>query len=389
MNNFLKRSVLPFIIVGIVLGIIFSFFFPVWLVRVFVTFNSIFSNFLGFFIPLLIIGLVAPAISDLGKGAGRLLLITLVIAYLSTVFSGLLAYLTGISLFPRILDTGRFLSGLDMSETITPYFTVGIPSFIDVTSALVLAFVLGLGCLAVKGESLKNVLEDFRGVIVAVIHKVIIPLLPVYIFGIFLKMGAEGVVFSVLGMFVRIILIILALHFTVLILQFVIAGSICHKKPFSSLITMFPAYVTALGTSSSAATIPATLHCVKKLGVNPDIADFSVPLCANVHMPCSILKIVSCTVAISLVMGLPTDFPLFIEFILMLAITMVAAPGVPGGAVMASLPMVASILGFNSDMQGLLIAIYMAMDSIGTAGNVTGDGAIALVLDKINSKRKK
>ena len=220
-----------------------------------------------------------------------------------------------------------------------------------------------------------------------VISKMIIPLLPLYIFGIFLQMGAEGHVGAVLGMFIKIILIIFLMHVTVLLLQFLIAGAVSGKNPFKSLVTMLPAYVTALGTQSSAATIPVTLAQAKKLGVRDNIANFTVPLCATIHMSCSILKIVACAYAVSLSVGLPLGFQTYAGFILMLGITMIAAPGVPGGAIMAALGLLASMLGIDGNLQGLILALYIAMDSFGTAGNVTGDGAISLIIDKI-AKRK-
>ncbi len=216
----------------------------------------------------------------------------------------------------------------------------------------------------------------------------IIPILPIFIFGIFLEMGAEGNVGPVLGMFLKIILIIFVMHVTVLVLQFCIAGAIAGKNPFKALVTMLPAYVTALGTQSSAATIPVTRAQAIKNGVDADVADFVVPLCATIHMSCSILKIVACAYAISLSMGLDISFATYAGFVLMLGITMIAAPGVPGGAIMAALGLLASMLGFDANMQGLMIALYIAMDSFGTAGNVTGDGAIALIINKIKSKQK-
>lgn len=383
-----QYGILPWILAAIIIGILFSLFLPDWAVRIFVTFNGIFSNFLGMFIPLLIIGLVAPAIADLGKGAGRLLLITVAIAYFSTVTVGLVSYFTCKFTFPRILGTSLgSLGGFDSASAITPFFTIEMPAFINVTTALVLAFVLGLGCSAIKGTAMKPVLDDFRDIIMATIRNVIIPCLPLFIFGIFLKMGAEGQVASVMGMFVKVIVVIIVMHIAVLVCQFLIAGAISGKRPFKSLLTMMPAYLTALGTQSSAATIPVTLECTKKLGVTPELADFTVPLCATIHMPCSILKIVACTMAVSVSMGMPTDFPLFLQFIMMLAITMVAAPGVPGGAIMAALGLISGMLGFNAEMQGFVIAIYIALDCFGTAGNVTGDGALAMVVDKIKSKQ--
>ena len=377
-------GILPKILIAIALGIGCSFFFPGWAVRVFLTFNSIFSNFLGMFIPLLIIGLVAPGIADLGKGAGKLLLITVLLAYSSTVLSGVFTYFSCYFAYPHILGNGlTALGNMDMSNTLTPYFTIEMPAFISVTTALVIAFMLGLTTATITGTTMRGFLVDFRDIITTVITKVIIPCLPLYIFGIFLQMGAEGHVGAVLGAFLKIVGFIFLLHVTELIFLFLVAGSVTHKNPFRALVTMLPAYVTALGTASSAATIPVTLQQAIKNGVREETASFTVPLCATIHMPCSILKITAVAYAITLSMGLPSDFGTYIGFIMMLGITMVAAPGVPGGAIMAALGLLSSMLGFDSNMQGLMIAIYIAMDSFGTAGNVTGDGAIALIVDRI------
>lgn len=386
--NIKKFGILPKILIAIALGIIFSFFMPGWAVRMFLTFNSIFSNFLGMFIPLLIIGLVAPGIAELGKGAGKLLLITVALAYGSTVLSGAFAYGSCAAAYPYILGNGlTALGNMDMSNALSPYFTIEMPAFISVTTALVLAFMLGLTTAAIEGTTMRGFLVDFRDIITRVIKSVIIPCLPLYIFGIFLQMGAEGHVGAVLGAFLKIVGFIFLLHVTELVFLFLVAGGVTRRNPFKALVTMLPAYVTALGTASSAATIPVTLQQAIKNGVRPETAGFTVPLCATIHMPCSILKITAVAYAISLSMGLPCDFGTYIGFIMMLGITMVAAPGVPGGAIMAALGLLGSMLGFDANLQGLMIAIYIAMDSFGTAGNVTGDGAIALIVDHIRGDK--
>ena len=382
-------GLLPKILIAIALGIGFSFFFPDWSVRIFLTFNSIFSNFLGLFIPLLIIGLVAPGIADLGKGGGKLLLVTVIIAYLSTIASGTFTLASCSLAYPHLLGDGlSAMADTDMTSTLTPYFSIDMPAFISVTSALVIAFILGLTSATIEGNAVRAVLNDTKDIVTLIITKVIIPLLPIYIFGIFLHIGADGHIGAVIGMFVKIILFIILLHITVLVALFCIAGIVTRKNPFKAFVTMLPAYVTALGTASSAATIPVTLAQAVKCGVRNETASFSVPLCATIHMPCSILKITACSYAIALSMGLPHDFGLFMGFILMASITMIAAPGVPGGAIMATLGLLSTMLGFDEGMQGLMIAIYIALDSIGTAGNVTGDGAIAMIIDHIRDRMK-
>ena len=252
-----------------------------------------------------------------------------------------------------------------------------------VMTALVLAFMLGLGLAQLKNDTLKNAARDFQEIIIRMISAVILPLLPIYIFGIFLNMTHSGQVFSVLMVFIKIIGVIFLLHIFLLVFQYCIAALFVRKNPFKLLGRMMPAYFTALGTQSSAATIPVTLEQTKKNGVSSDIAGFVIPLCATIHLSGSTLKIVACALALMMMQGIPFDFPLFAGFIFMLGITMVAAPGVPGGAIMASLGILQSMLGFDESAQALMIALYIAMDSFGTACNVTGDGAIALVVDKI------
>jgi Na+/H+-dicarboxylate symporter len=272
------------------------------------------------------------------------------------------------------------------SEGLLPYFNVAIPSLMNVMTALVLAFTLGLGLAHLRSTALKDVARDFQDIIIRVIEKVIIPLLPVYIFGIFMGMSHSGQVYSILLVFIQIIGVIFGIHLFVLLLQFSIAGIITRRNPIKLLIRMLPAYFTALGTQSSAATIPVTLEQTIKNNVSPQIAGFIIPLCATIHLSGSTLKIVACALALMIMRDMPYDFPLFAGFIFLLGITMVAAPGVPGGAIMASLGVLQSVLGFDESAQALMIALYIAMDSFGTACNVTGDGAIALIVDKITKK---
>jgi len=391
LNNMkFKPGLLTKIIIAIILGVLSSFIFPESIVKIFVTINSIFSNFLGFVIPLIILGLVAPGIAELGKGAGKLLGITTLIAYGSTIFSGFFSFFTTKWSLPILIEKGTSFSNInDMAgSSITPYFSIDMPPVMSVTSSLILAFLLGLGLTAVKGDTFKNVLLQFRELITVVIVKAIIPVLPLYIFGIFMKITEEGQATVIMGLFFKVIIVIFVMHVMLLLFQYLLAGAISGKNPIKALITMLPAYMTALGTQSSAATIPVTLAQAKKNGVDPELADFVIPLCATIHLAGSTLKIVSCAYAIMWMLGMPAGLDIFAGFILMLGITMVAAPGVPGGAIMAAVGILQSMLGFDQNAIGLMIALYITMDSFGTACNVTGDGAIALVMDKIYSKDK-
>ena len=385
----LKIGLLGKILIAIALGVGLGLIAPGLAVRIFITFNGIFSQFLGFAIPLIIVGLVAPAISDIGKTAGKMLLVTVAIAYGSTVFAGLASYLTGAALFPEMIQSGAEIQEVAQARELSPYFTVTIPPLMNVMTALILAFTLGLGLAALDRPTLKDALHDFEQVITKTIKSAIIPLLPLYIFGIFLNMTFVGQVFSILTVFIKIIGVIFLIHIAILILQFTIAGGFVRKNPFRLLWTMMPAYFTALGTQSSAATIPVTLEQARKNGVSEDIAGFTVPLCSTIHMAGSTLKIVACALALMIMQGMQYDFGMFLGFICMLGITMVAAPGVPGGAIMASLGLLQSMLGFDAEAQALMIALYIAMDSFGTACNVTGDGAIALVVDKLMGNKKR
>ena len=382
----LHIGLLPRIIIAIALGILLGNFLPGGMVRFFVTFNGIFSEFLNFSIPLIIVGLVTVAIADIGKGAGKLLLITALIAYGATLFSGFLSYFTGVTVFPYLIESGVPLEEVSEAQGILPFFSVAIPPLMNVMTALVLAFMLGLGLAQLKNDTLKNAARDFQEIIIRMISAVILPLLPIYIFGIFLNMTHSGQVFSVLMVFIKIIGVIFLLHIFLLVFQYCIAALFVRKNPFKLLGRMMPAYFTALGTQSSAATIPVTLEQTKKNGVSSDIAGFVIPLCATIHLSGSTLKIVACALALMMMQGIPFDFPLFAGFIFMLGIAMVAAPGVPGGAIMAALGLLQSMLGFDETAQGLMIALYIAMDSFGTACNVTGDGAIAVIMDRINKK---
>ena len=378
-----KLGLLPRIIIAIVLGILIGNVLPEGWVRVFVTFNYVFSQFLGFLIPLIIIGLVTPAIADIGKAAGRLLLLTVGLAYADTIVAGLLGFATGSMFFPMLIDT-EATTAIEKAETLQPYFLLNIPAILDVMAALVSSFVVGIGIAYTDSPILKKGFMEFRVIIEKTIQVAIIPLLPLYIFGIFLGMTFTGEVYHIIMVFAKIICIIFVLHILIIAYEFLIAGGLSRKNPLRLLANMLPAYFTALGTSSSAATIPVTLRQTKKNGVSDEIASFCVPLCATIHIAGSMMKITCCALTVCLIDGLPHDLPVFLHFIMLLGICMVAAPGVPGGAAMAALGPLAGVLGFTPEAQALIIALYIAMDSFGTACNVTGDGALAVIIDKLH-----
>lgn len=387
LNLNLKWGLLPQIILAISAGIVCGLFVPTWFVRVVLTFNGLFSNFLGFMIPLLILGLVAPGIAELGRSAGKLLFITVALAYGFTLVSGFFSYAVSAATFPYLLEPASGIASFGQVPELSPYFVIAMPPLFNVMTALVLAFTLGLGMAVIQGSRLKGAMLDFRDIIDKIIIKIIIPLLPIYIFGIFMNMTVNGQAKEVLSVFAQIIVIIFAITVVMLLFQFLLAGIIGGKNPFRMLKHMLVAYATALGTQSSAATIPVTLRQTEKIGVREEVAGFVVPLCATIHMSGSTMKIVSCAIAVMIMNGEAVSLTQFAGFICMLGITIIAAPGVPGGAIMAALGVLESMLGFGQPELALMIALYIAMDSFGTACNVTGDGAIATIVDRIYGRK--
>ncbi|MHA7271717.1 dicarboxylate/amino acid:cation symporter [Arthrobacter sp. HLT1-20] len=386
---------LGWIVIAIVLGILAGPVMPVWLGGVFLTYNSIFSGFLGFVVPLIILGLVMPAIAELGKGAGKWLGITAVIAYGSTILAGLLAYFVSRGLFTSTLSGGGLEGfGKDSGSGFTPYLTVVgspggsateivLPPVIDVMSALVLAFILGIGLTAFHSKVLFRGAVEFRTIIESVIRRIIVPALPLFIFGIFLDLSASGSAVTVVTKFLLVAVVSFGLTLVVLLAQYSIAGAMSGTNPLKALWNMRDAYFTALGTSSSAATIPVTLASTKKNGVSDSVAGFVVPLCATIHLSGSMVKITCFSIAVLLLTGGDVSFGSYLPFILMLGVMMIAAPGVPGGAIAAAAGLLAQMLGFGEVEVGLMFAAYIALDSFGTATNVTGDGAIAMIINKL------
>ena len=382
-NNLLFK-----VVCGILFGIALGYYAPEWLYRILITFQVLFSNFLKFAIPLILMGLIMPSISDLGKNAGKLLLITIGIAYAFTLFSGFSTYLVGESLFPSLLQGEQLGAIVDKGKSLPPYFTIEMPPLADVMSALLFSFIIGIGLSFREESKLTEVIKEFGDIVKWLIVRAIIPILPIYIMCIFAEITFNGQVMAIMKVFFKLILVLFVMHIALLIIQYLIAGSIAGKNPFKALATMLPAYATALGTQSSAATIPVTLRQALKLGISQRIAGFVIPLCATIHLSGSTMKITACALALMMLQGMPYDFSLFAGFIMMLGVVMIAAPGVPGGAIMAALGVLNSILGFNEAQQGLMIALYIAMDSFGTACNVTGDGAVALIVDKCGKNEK-
>ena len=390
-----KIGLVPKLIIGIIAGILIGSFAPEFLVKVLVTASSLFSAFLKFVIPFIIIGFVTAGIADLATGAGKLLGVTTGIAYGSTIVAGTLAFIVASLIFPSFIDPSVASQiGDPEAGMLEPIFTIPLSPMVDVTAAIVFSFTMGLGISALrnndKGEILYNLFQEFQEIITKVLSTIIIPLLPIYIAGTFANITYAGQVWNILSIFWRVYLVVIPLHIVYLIIQFTTAGFVTGKNPLKMLKNQIPGYLTAVGTQSSAATIPVNVECAKNNGVSKEIREFCVPLCATIHLSGSIISVTSFAVAVLMMNGMDHGFSTVFLFILMLGIAMVAAPGAPGGAIMSALPFL-PMIGIPSDggLASLMIALYLTQDSFGTAANVSGHNAIAAVVDHLNKKWSK
>lgn len=390
-----KIGLVPKLIMGIIAGILIGSFAPEFFVKIIVTASSLFSAFLKFVIPFIIIGFVTAGIADLATGAGKLLGVTTAIAYGSTIVAGTLAFIVASIIFPSFIDPSVASQiGNPEAGMLSPIFKIPLEPMVDVTAAIVFAFTLGLGISALrnhnKGEILYGLFQEFQEIITKVLSTIIIPLLPIYIAGTFANITYAGQVWNILNIFWRVYLVVIPLHIIYLIIQFTTAGAISGKNPFKMLKNQIPAYLTAIGTQSSAATIPVNVECAKNNGISKEIREFCVPLCATIHLSGSIISVTSFAVAVLMMNGMDHGFSTMLPFILMLGIAMVAAPGAPGGAIMSALPFL-PMIGIPSDggLASLMIALYLTQDSFGTAANVSGDNAIAAIVDHLNKKWNK
>ncbi|WP_223555827.1 dicarboxylate/amino acid:cation symporter [Lysinibacillus sphaericus] len=383
----LKFGLLAKIIIAILLAVILGNFVSEPFVRIFATFNGLFGNFLNFVVPLIIIGFIAPGIAQLGKGSGKLLGLATFFAYFSTILAGIVAFFVARNVLPNFIANGEMESMKNPEEfLVQAFFKVDMPPLMDVMAALIFAFIIGIGMAAIQSDVMKRGFEEFNIIIEKLISFVIIPLLPFHIFGIFLNMTFGGQVAKILSVFAIVFVLIIVMHWVILLVQYTAAGILNKKNPLKLLRIMLPAYFTALGTQSSAAAIPVTLRQAQKTGASEKVTNFTIPLFATIHLSGSTITLVTCSLGVMMMNGMDISFAQYIGFIFMLGITMVAAPGVPGGAVMAAIGLLQTMLGFDETMVALMIALYLAQDSFGTATNVTGDGALAMIVDRFNKK---
>ena len=379
-----KPGLLGKLAIAAVIGVACGFLLPAEGIRALNTFKDIFGQFVKFLVPLIIIGFVTPAIAETGKSAGRLLLLTTAVAYASTLFAGAFAFFTGRVVFPAILTGASAVAG--EAKTFAPFFTLKIPPVADVVTTLAIAFTFGIGIAAVKADAVFKAFRQVRSVVAHAIEHSFVPLLPVYIMAVVAELAASGRLSSIAGPCVKIMCVCTAFTVAILLVQYTIAGIIARRNPLSALKTMLPAYFTGWGSCSSAATLPVTLRQTKANGVSESTADLVIPLCANIHLAGSMSNMVAYAMGLIVLAGEPISGGAFLEYILMMSIIAVASPGVPGGCVLAAAPLVENILGFTPDRYALMVAIYMALDGMGTACNLTGDGAIAIVVDRFNPK---
>lgn len=391
----LNSSLVIRLIFAIFLGIILGNFLPLSFVRIFKTFTSFFGSFLAFFIPFMIIGFVVIGIARLSEGAGILLALTAGISYISTIIAGLFSYTVAFNFYPNLVSTDLVKSLQytisNNSMLVSPYFTIPLSPALDVTTAIVFAFMVGITIsYMIKekiGETTFNIFNDFEMIVTRILNYFIIPLLPIHIFGIICELTYTGEVFSIIKLFITIYLCIFAMHYIYMLVMFSIAGTISKKNPFRLIKNQISGYLTAVGTQSSAATIPVNIQCGLKNGTSKEIVNFVVPLCATIHLSGSMITITSCVMGILIMSGMNYSLTTILPFIAMLGIAMVAAPGAPGGAIMSALPFLYMVnIDSNGPLGALLIALYLTQDSFGTAINVSGDNAIAIYVDEFYKK---
>ena len=382
----LKIGIVGRLFIAMVIGVAIGHLAPDAVIRALNSFGGTFGQFIKFFVPFIVIGLVTPAIAETGKGAGKLLLATMGLAYVSTLFAGGFAYSVSEFTFPKILD-GSLTSVVGVKD-FPAYFVLTIPPLMDITTALVASFVFGLAMVAMEMPYLRNTFNEMRNAVSLTIKSAVMPLLPVYILTVVADLTASGKLAIIGGGRLKIMVLAFAVTTSILIIQYVVAGLVTGRNPFRLLFNMFPAYLTGWGCCSSAATLPVTLKQTRKNGVSDKITDLVIPLCSNVHLAGSMANMVVYTAGFIVLAGEPISLGRYVEFMFMLSVIAVASPGIPGGVVLASGAIAESVLGFSPERYALVIATYMALDGMGTACNLTGDGAIAVVMDRFFGKKK-
>lgn len=381
-------SSLPFkLLVGVIAGVVIGLLANKQIMQIVVVAKYILSQLITFCVPLIILGTIAPSITKLGKSASKILGVAVVIAYVSSVGAALFSMAAGYGIIPH-LSISENVDGLRELPEVA--FQLDIPQIMSVMSALVLAVLLGLSITWTKSEQFAKLLEEFQKMILAIVTKFIIPILPFFIATTFCTLAYEGTLTKQLPVFLEVVVIVMVGHFIWIALLYGIAGIYAKKNPFDVLRNYGPAYLTAVGTMSSAATIGVALKCAKKSEpLRGDMVNFGIPLFANIHLCGSVLTEVFFVMTVSCILygGVPS-ISRMILFCVLLGVFAIGAPGVPGGTVMASLGLITGVLMFDATGTALMLTIFALQDSFGTACNVTGDGALTMILSGYASRHK-
>ena len=375
-----KIGLLPKLFIAIAIGILIGFVSPDWMIRTLNCFRDTFGQFIKFIVPFIILGLVAPAIIDTGRSAGRMLLMTIGIAWFSTVVFGYFAYGVSCAVFPKIIS--GTLGDTSSVKAFPAFFSLQIPPVMDVITALVTSLIIGFGAIVTGAEVLAKGADELRKIVMLTLKYAFVPFLPAYILTVMADLTASGKLSAVGGTGLKIAVVAFGTTTAVLMIQFIVAGLIVRKNPLRCLWTMLPAYLTGWGCCSSAATIPYTLAQTKKNGVSDETASLVIPLCSSMHMAGSMANVVIYSAGLLVLMGQGLPLGAYTEYILLVSLIAVASPGVPGGVVLATQTVAEAALGFTPERYAIMIALYLALDGMGTACNLTGDGAIALIVDK-------
>ncbi|MDU7150570.1 MAG: dicarboxylate/amino acid:cation symporter [Peptoniphilus grossensis] len=383
-NSFFNSLVFK-LILGIIIGIFVGRISSESAIIVINTIKRVMGDLIGYVVPLIILGFITPAIVSLKESAGKILSVTLAICYISSVGAATMSFLAGRAIIPKLNIASNVGAGNAIPESI---FKLSIDPIMPVMTALVTSILFGIAVIVTKSEHWENLLMELNKIVLSIVNNFVIKILPVYIATTFATLSYEGAIISELPVFIKIILIVIVGHFIWMTLMYSIAGAISKTNPKEVFKHYLPAYLTAVGTMSSAATLPVALDCARKSEtLDPKIRDFAIPLCSNTHLCGSVLTEVFFVMTVSqIIYGKLPEISNMIVFIVLLGIFAIAAPGVPGGTVVASLGLITSILGFNDTGTALMLSIFALQDSFGTACNVTSDGAIALMVTGIFKK---
>lgn len=371
---------------AIAAGIAFGAISPDWGIRVTNSFRELFGAFMRFFVPFIVLGLVSASIASFRRGAGQTLFTTLAFAAISTISAGFLAFFSTQTATPFLLAGNTTLPSANPATALMPLFTLDIPPMLDVKTALLTAILFGLGISATSANRLRDAAVESKGIILEILRKAVVPTLPIYVFTVVANLTANGQLVALGGGCSRIMVVAASLSICMLVLQYTVAGIVTGRNPAKSILTMLPAYLAGCGSCSSVATVPLTIRQTRENGVAGDTAELVVPLCSSIHHVGGVCNMIVFTSGLMILSGGIPSFAAFAKFILLLSVVSFASPGVPGGLALACASIAESALGFTPDRYAVVVALYLAMDSLGTACNLSCDGALAMIVDGIRRR---